>query len=124
MGEEAADPEAQMEFPPEGPAQERRAGDLVGEEEWASVIGTVISRDPGDSSFVVDDGSGQLTVKAPALPELGGMVRVVGRTLLREDGPLLDATVVQDFSDFDVELYRKVVELEERVFSRDADYRQ
>jgi len=103
-------------------AIERRAADISGDEVWVSVIGTVISRNPNTSSITLDDGSGQVDVKLSMIPELGSLVRVIARVVLTERGTLLDATIVQDFSCFDVELYRRIVELEERVYSREGDY--
>jgi hypothetical protein len=101
---------------------ERRAGDISDQDAWVSVIGTVISRNPNTSSITIDDGSGQVDVRLSMIPEIGSLVRVIARVTGTEGGLLLDATIVQDFSCFDVELYRRIVELEERVFSREGDY--
>jgi hypothetical protein len=103
-------------------AIERRAGDISDDDVWVSVIGTVISRSPNRSSITLDDGSGQVDVKLSMIPELGSLVRVIARVVVTEGGTMLDATIVQDFSCFDVELYRRIVELEERVYSREGDY--
>ena len=102
-------------------AMERRAEDISDRDIWVSVIGTVISRNPNTSSITIDDGSGQVDVKLTMIPEIGSLVRVIARVVGTEGGILLDATIVQDFSCFDVELYRRIVELEERVFSREGD---
>jgi hypothetical protein len=103
-------------------AIERRAGDISEDDVCVSVIGTVISRNPNTSSITLDDGSGQIDVKLSMIPELGSLVRVVARVVVSEGGITLDATIVQDFSCFDVDLYRRIVELEERVYSREGDY--
>jgi hypothetical protein len=103
-------------------AVERCAGDISGDDVWVSVIGTVISRSPNTSSITLDDGSGQVDVKLSMIPELGSLVRVIARVIVTDGGVTLDASIVQDFSCFDVDLYRRIIELEERVYSREGDY--
>ncbi len=103
-------------------AGEKRASQITGQEPWLSLIGTVISRNTAESSMVVDDGTGQITVRAARLPELGSLVRIVGRAFTSAGKALLDGVIVQDFSCFDVDLYRKVLDLEERVYSQEGDF--
>jgi len=105
----------------EHPAVERTAGEVEVSDAWVSLIGTVISRDPKTSSITLDDGTGQVDVKVHTIPELGSLVRVIARVFTSGDEVTLDAIIVQDFSSFDVELYRRIVDLEGRVFSREGD---
>lgn len=125
---EGKDPNGEVEEkksaqPPSGEefAAEKRIEEISGDEARVSVIGTVISRDPGESSMVLDDGTGQIDARVPRLPELGSLARVIGRAFTSEGKVMLDTAIVQDFSGFDVELYRKVTELEERVFKQEND---
>jgi hypothetical protein len=113
-------PEEQTGF--EEFAGEKRASQITGAEPWVSLIGTVISRNTAESSMVVDDGTGQIAVRAPRLPELGSLVRIVGRSFTSAGKAMLDGVIVQDFSCFDVELYRKVLDLEEKVYSQEGDF--
>ncbi len=103
-------------------AREKRVGEITGAEPWISLIGTVISRNTADSSMVLDDGTGQITVKAAKLPEPGSLVRVVGRAFTSAGRVAIDGVIVQDFSCFDVNLYRKVLDLEERAYSPEGDF--
>ena len=88
------------------PTMERRIGDILPEDGRVSFIGTVI--DVGDGKVVVDDGSGSIEVLleneiAKGL-ETGKVVRIVGKL---SDG-LVSGEAVQDFSGFDLEIYKKV----------------
>lgn len=116
-GSEGSEEAAREDFAREVPIEE-----ITGTEAWVGLIGTVISRNVSDSSFLMDDGTGQITAKASRMPELGTLVRVVGRVFTAEGKPAVDGIIVQDFSSFDVELYRRIRELEDRVFSQEEDY--
>lgn len=86
------------------PTIERRIGDILPEDGRVSFIGTIV--DVGQGKIVVDDGSGSMEVLFENAGELatGKMVRVVGKL---SDG-LVSGEAVQDFSAFDMELYKKV----------------
>jgi len=105
-------------------AVEKQISGVTGREPWVSVIGTVISRSTNESTIVLDDGTGQMEVRVTRLPELGGLIRVIGRPLDQDGKIVLDGLIVQDFSGFDVELYRRIRELEARIFSQEGDYPQ
>jgi len=103
-------------------AGEKRVSQITGAEPWISLIGTVISRNTAESSMLIDDGTGQITVRSAKLPELGSLVRILGSAFTSAGKVMLDGVIVQDFSCFDVELYRKVLELEEKVYSQEGDF--
>ncbi len=117
--EEAGQGETSQGSPEEVCAAEKRISEISGGDPWVSVIGTVINRSPSESSFVLDDGTGQIGVRVSRIPELGSLVRVIARTFAADEKVSLDALIVQDFSCFDVELYRRILELEGRVFSQE-----
>jgi hypothetical protein len=121
-----AEARPEEEEPPheEAFAVEKQIKAISGDEPRVSLIGTVISRSPGESSLVVDDGTGQIDVKVAHLPKLASLVRVVAKPFPSEGRVVLDAWVLQDFAGFDVELYRKVMELEARVFRQEGDSHQ
>lgn len=92
-------------------AAERDVCDIAGEDIRVSIIGTVIKRDLIQVSMVVDDGTGSITVFADKLFEVQSIIRVIGRPHMRGE-PVIDAEIVQDFADFDLELFKKVQEME------------
>ncbi|MBU7014507.1 MAG: replication protein RepA [Theionarchaea archaeon] len=94
------------------PAIEKDISDITEEDIRVSVIGTVIRKDPIQYSMIIDDGTGSITVLGDRLFDVQTVVRVVGRPQTRGN-PLINAEIVQDFSDFDLELYKRVKELEQ-----------
>ncbi len=107
-----------------GFAVEKRIVDIQGETPCVSVIGTVISRRTSDSSFVLDDGTGQIAIHAHSLPQIGRLIRAIAHPFVSEGDVALDASIIQDFSDFDVDLYRRITELEAEVFNQENDSHQ
>lgn len=93
------------------PAIEKDISDIDEEDIRVSVIGTVIKKDAIQYSMVIDDGTGSVTVFADKLFDVQSIIRVIGRPQMRGE-PVIDAEIVQDFADFDLELYRKVKEME------------
>lgn len=93
------------------PAVERDICDITDRDIRVSIIGTVIQKDPIAYSMVVDDGTGAVTVLADTLYEVATVIRVIGRPQFRGE-PVIEAEVVQDFTGFDLELYRRVKEME------------
>ena len=94
------------------PAVETDISDITEEDIRVSVIGTVIRKDPIQYSMIIDDGTGSITVLADKLYEVSSVIRVIGRPKIRGE-PVLDAEIIQDFSDFDLELYKKIKEMEQ-----------
>jgi hypothetical protein len=94
------------------PAVEKDISDVTEEDIRVSVIGTVIKKDPIQYSMIVDDGTGSIIVLGDKLFDVQTIVRVIGRPQTRGE-PFINAEIVQDFSDFDLELYKKVKELEQ-----------
>ena len=82
------------------------------------ILGFVV--DKKDDTIVLDDGSGKVRVfvDAPELMErveINRLVKVFGSTLPTEDGFEVKADIVQDLSGLDVNLYKKVEELYNKV---------
>ncbi|MFB6075647.1 MAG: OB-fold nucleic acid binding domain-containing protein [Candidatus Aenigmatarchaeota archaeon] len=81
-----------------------------------SVIGTLVSKD--DEALIVDDGSGNLEVSLLEMEnsehvedlKTGQIIRVVGK-LDRGEGLELRGEAVQDFSEFDLNMYEKAKKL-------------
>lgn len=94
------------------PAVETDISDITEEDIRVSVIGTVIKKDPIQYSMIIDDGTGSITVFGDKLFEVSSVIRVIGRPQIRGE-PVLNAEIIQDFSDFDLELYKKIKEMEQ-----------
>ncbi len=96
------------------PAVSRSVEDISENDGRVSVIGTIV--DKTESRVVLDDGTGKLEVSFDLSKDLskleeGNLVRVVGRP--REES--LEGEVIQDFQDFDKELYKKALERIEKL---------
>ncbi len=94
------------------PAVEKDISDIDEEDIRVSLVGTVIKKDPIQYSMVIDDGSGSIAVLADSLFEVQSVIRVIGRPHVRGE-PVIHAEIVQDFTNFDLELYRRVKEMEQ-----------
>ncbi len=103
-------------------AVEKRINEISAESPCISTIGTVISRNSEESSMVLDDGTGQITVNVNSLPQLGSLIRIIAMPFVSDDQVMLDAMIIQDFTGFEVDLYREILQMEERIFSQDEDY--
>ncbi|MBU6998102.1 MAG: hypothetical protein HXS41_04550 [Theionarchaea archaeon] len=93
------------------PAAIRRIEDIT-DEPRVSVVGTVIKR--GEAEFMLDDGTGQLTVITPEDPAVSerDVVRVIGKVY----GTTLEAEIVCPLKDINMQLYIKMYELRKRIY--------
>ena len=83
-----------------------------------NILGFVV--DKKDDTIVLDDGSGKIKVfvDMPGMMErieINKVVRVFGSTLPTEDGFEVKADAVQDLSNLNINLYKKVEELYNKV---------
>lgn len=95
------------------PAYEKRIADISEQDQYVTVIGTVVSQNQGDYSMVLDDGSGQVCVHGDRLLPIGSIGRVIGKPF--EGGRGINAEVIQDFSSIDLGLLHRIRSLEEVV---------
>lgn len=91
------------------PAEYRKIEDIDEEDARVSIIGTIVDRT--ESKVVVDDGTGKAEAAFDLSKDLsefeeGDLVRIVGRP----SGKNLEGEAIQDFENFDVELYEEVKE--------------
>jgi len=93
------------------PSVEREVASIKPEDIRVSLIGTVI--DKKDTSMIVDDGTGKITLRTedPITVEANSLVRVFGRVIPMEEGFELQCDVVQDMSKLDMELRKQVKSL-------------
>ncbi|MFP4116463.1 MAG: hypothetical protein ACLFQ8_01840 [Candidatus Aenigmatarchaeota archaeon] len=87
------------------PAIHKKIDSIEEEDIRVAIIGTLVDR--GETKVVVDDGTGSMDVSFDLSKDLGrfeegNLVRVVGKP----SNGSLDGEAIQDFEDFDVELYR------------------
>ena len=90
------------------PSVERRVSGIKAEDIRVRVMGTII--DKKENSLVIDDGTGKIAVffEEPVSGELNQMVRVFGRVIPVENGFEMQGEIVQDMSQLDVELHKKI----------------
>ncbi|HLD78586.1 MAG TPA: hypothetical protein VJB16_06165 [archaeon] len=101
------------EFERRWPHVERTIAGIAAADGRVRVTGRVI--DKGESSVVVDDGTGSVAVTVPEVPgwvEVGGVVRVLAKVMPADQGVELDGEVLQDMRGLDLELWKKVREKE------------
>jgi hypothetical protein len=94
------------------PAMERKIADIGKGDVRVRLTGTVLDRK--GSSLVIDDGSGQIqaTFTEPVTAEISQLVRVFGKVIPMEEGFELQGEAIQDMSKLDMQLYKKVHEME------------
>ena len=94
------------------PAFEKKVSDIGKDDVRVRLLGTVI--DKKDNVIVLDDGTGKINVvfSENAETETNKRVRVFGRVIPSEDGLEIQGEILQDMEGVDLELYRKVSELE------------
>jgi hypothetical protein len=78
------------------------------------VLGFVV--DKKDDTILLDDGNGKVKIfidmpKMMETIDLNKLIRVFGSTLPIDDGFEIKADIVQDLSDLNIDLYKKVEEL-------------
>lgn len=83
-----------------------------------NILGFVV--DKKDDTMVLDDGSGKIKVfvDMPGMMEkieINKLIRVFGSTLPTEDGFEIKADAIQDLSNLNINLYKKVEELYNKV---------
>lgn len=99
------------------PAEYTPINEINSEDVRVSIIGTVVDRE--GETLIVDDGTGKSEVEFDLSEDLsefesGDTVRIIGRP----NEEILSGEVVQDFSDFDIELYRKAMSKLDKVRSQ------
>ena len=92
------------------PAVDRRISGIKPEDIRIRVTGTVV--DKQEDRIAVDDGTGKINIvfDMPFKAEMDQMIRVFGRVIPVEGGFELQGEIIQDMTELDIELYRKVRE--------------
>jgi len=94
------------------PSISRRVSDIGKGDVRVRLLGTVI--DKKDNVVVLDDGTGKINITFEETVDLGmnQLVRVFGRVIPMEEGFEMQGEIIQDMKDVDLDLYKKVNELE------------
>lgn len=97
--------------PRKKPARDRRISEIKIADEYVRIVGLIVEK--GDAEFVIDDGSGQITVlfDDPKLAEdvsIGSKVRVFGVPLNAGNILELHAEIIQKVDRLDLELYEEI----------------
>jgi len=95
------------------PAAIKRIED-ISDELRVSVVGTVVKKTNGE--FILDDGTGQLTVICdPGIQvKETDIVRVIGKKYAE----ILEAEIVQDMGELNMQLYLKMYELKKKIYEK------
>ncbi|MBI4020322.1 MAG: replication protein RepA [Candidatus Aenigmarchaeota archaeon] len=103
------------EFQRRLPSVSRNVSGIKGEDIRVLLLGTVIEHD--ETMLVLDDGTGQISVTLPKeKPEIrpSMLIRVFGRVIPMEGGFEIQGEIIQDMGKLDMELYRKIQNMEEK----------
>jgi len=103
-----------MPSPQRIPAKERKISDIREDDARVNIVGTVV--DLKDNIMILDDGSGKIniTFEEGPLVNPGQLVRISGRIINIEGGMELQGELCQDFSNADIEQWRKISKLWEK----------
>lgn len=91
-------------------------GNIKGDEKIVSFIGIVVSIDPSTYMMIIDDGTGAISVSSDMLYDVEKILRIIGVPYKEGGQIIVDSEIIQDFSDFNIDLFRKVQEIEKEVY--------
>jgi RPA family protein len=96
------------------PFQATKISELTTETKSVTITGVVLSKDTEIQSFIIDDSTGKINVitnnsDAFKTFQEGKVVRVLGKTWGEGDDLEIQSDLIQDFSQLDMELYKKVI---------------
>jgi hypothetical protein len=95
---------------------EKEIREIKGDEALVSFIGVVVSIDPSTYMLILDDGTGAISVSSDNLYDMEQVLRVIGSPYKEGGQIIVDSEVIQNFSDFNIELFKKVQEIEKEVY--------
>lgn len=97
-------------------AEEVKISDIIKLEDYNHyycIIGSIINVDKEKYMITIDDGSAQLDIQVSNIYEIGNTIRIFGKKIYNTN--ILKAYIIQDFSNFNVDVYRKIKYLEEYI---------
>lgn len=96
---------------------EKEIHEIKCDESIVSFIGVVVSIDPSTYMLIVDDGTGAIGVSADKLYDMEQVLRVIGIPYKEGGQIIVDSEIIQDFSDFNLELFKKIQKIEKEVYT-------
>ncbi|NVM53628.1 MAG: hypothetical protein HWN66_07975 [Candidatus Helarchaeota archaeon] len=101
------------------PARERWINELSDKDlqKRIRILGSIIESDQDQKYAIVDDGTGrvQIVIKTSMPLKPGDQIRVFGILSKTEQNDyIIDAEIIQDMKDLDMELYKRVQEVKRR----------
>ncbi len=95
---------------------EKDIREIKGDETLVSFIGVVVSIDPSTYMLIIDDGTGALSVSSDSLYNVEKILRIVGSPYKEGGQIIVNSEIIQDFTDFNFDLFRKVQQIEKEVY--------
>jgi hypothetical protein len=95
---------------------EKEIREIRGDETLVSFVGVVVSIDPSTYMLIVADGTGAVSVSSDNLYDMEKILRVVGSPYKEGGQIIVDSEIIQDFTDFNLDLFRKVQQIEKEVY--------
>ena len=100
------------------PALEVKVSEIRGQDQPLALLGQVKAVKPEEMQAVLSDESGEVKLsfeEAIRLDKLkeGELVRVIGKPFLKDDETRINVEAIHGMAGLDLELYRRVKELEE-----------
>lgn len=95
---------------------EKEIREIKGDETLVSFLGVVVSIDSSTYMLILDDGTGAISVSSDNLYDMEQVLRVIGSPYKEGGQIIVDSEVIQDFTDFNLELFKKVQEIEKEVY--------
>lgn len=94
-------------------AKEKEIAEIQKNDARVRITGTIVSKNENANSIDIDDGTGKVTVLLQSENrfsqlETEDFIRVIGSVLAFDEGFEIKGDIIQDFSEIDKELYKKV----------------
>ncbi len=106
--------EEKKEFKKREPAINVTVNEISKDIPRVAVLGTIVQKDDSIFSITIDDGTGKVTAilndeESYKKTAEGQIVRVIGKVWGEKEEKEIQAEIVQDFSEINIDLYRKVI---------------
>lgn len=98
--------------------KEKKISNVSSDDTRAKLVGTITSKDDDSSLLTLDDGEDQARVVTEELDsvdfEVGDKIRIIGlvrQSLSEEEDFEINAEIIQDASDLDMDIYNKYLDM-------------
>ena len=99
---------------------EKKISEINGNDTRVRILGTVVAKD--GNTIVLDDGTGRISATFETEPQVNikQYVRVFGRVLQVDENIEIQGEIVQDMTQLDKELFKRIKEVEEKIGNKGA----